>query len=129
MNKEIDETKYATDLITEYGFWVVLLALSILGWFCYICYCCYSGECCCKPKLCCKREKPYNKIEKWCPLFTFWVANLGVFIIALTGFGVSAGFKNGYYSTQCSIFTFTDQIIWGDGGKWQGVVGVKNKIV
>ena len=51
-------------------------------------------------------------------MVTFWIANLGAFIVVFLGFGIRVGFKNGYYSTSCSIFTFTDEILYGDGGKW-----------
>lgn len=96
LNKEITVQAYVNGLIPFVAPWLVLLILSGVGWFCYLYYCCYSGECCCKPCCCCKRTKPYTKFDKMCPLITFWVANLAVFILALIGFGISNDWKNGY---------------------------------
>lgn len=121
-----DATKLGTAFIAFTGIWIVLFALSVLGFFCYYC-CCYFDKCC-PPCKCCRRDydkKPITKTELNICLILLILFSVPLFIIGIWGMASASEIPDSLTTIQCAMVTFPYNLMNGvdtnNGGRWIGI--------
>lgn len=120
--------KYIMTIIPFIAPFIVLFALSVIGYWYYCgCVCCDCYIKCCR---CCRRnpaKKPYSNCEICWPLIVFVVFGGLCIGVCLFGFISTSNFFTSVNQSGCSISLIFENLIFGSEDKtvkWAGTTGV-----